>query len=224
MHQLVLPMASLDTNTDEAVTEPRQLTVWRVGAGRPSTILFSPLMEPFQYPMFYPVKVALEIDTVIRAEIPSVEEAGGRLRKLVLQNMIHGLCGTGIRTDSPAGILRMVTALNISQSLPGRPHTLTTEATCNTDGNIKAQLRLNLLASTLHIIEYLFKYLMRGGSLQNVTVTSLEKQEDELEHYVTKRMTASTSSQLASVERKYVDSVGSPPTVESSTTYVSNYV
>ncbi|KAG8242043.1 hypothetical protein J6590_073964 [Homalodisca vitripennis] len=44
---------------------------------------------------------APEIDTVIRAEIPSVEEAGGRLRKLVLQHMIHGPCGTEYRTDFP---------------------------------------------------------------------------------------------------------------------------
>ncbi|KAG8252944.1 hypothetical protein J6590_045142 [Homalodisca vitripennis] len=37
-------------STDEAVTEPRRLTVWKVAAGRPSTIyLFSPLMDPLLY-------------------------------------------------------------------------------------------------------------------------------------------------------------------------------
>ncbi|KAG8284961.1 hypothetical protein J6590_091296 [Homalodisca vitripennis] len=40
---------------DEAVTDPRRLTDWKVGTGRPSSIdLFSPLMEPFQYPLLYP--------------------------------------------------------------------------------------------------------------------------------------------------------------------------
>ncbi|KAG8252422.1 hypothetical protein J6590_057143 [Homalodisca vitripennis] len=33
------------------------------------------------------MKIHYEIDSVIRADIPSVEEPGGRLRKLVLQHM-----------------------------------------------------------------------------------------------------------------------------------------
>ncbi|KAG8265302.1 hypothetical protein J6590_097599 [Homalodisca vitripennis] len=44
---------------------------------------------------------ALETDSVIRAEIPSVEEAGRRLRKLVLQHMIHGPCSTEYHIDFP---------------------------------------------------------------------------------------------------------------------------
>ncbi|XP_054280076.1 uncharacterized protein LOC128998105 [Macrosteles quadrilineatus] len=42
---------------------------------------------------------ASEIDSIIRADIPSEEEAGGRLRKLVLKHMIHGPCGNDHRTD-----------------------------------------------------------------------------------------------------------------------------
>ncbi|XP_034236354.1 uncharacterized protein LOC117642372 [Thrips palmi] len=43
-----------------------------------------------------------DIDKVIRADIPGPEEAGGRLRQLVLQHMLHGPCGRQYnRTNLP---------------------------------------------------------------------------------------------------------------------------
>ena len=42
-----------------------------------------------------------EIDRIIRADIPGEEEAGGRLRSLVLRHMKHGPCGPPYRTDLP---------------------------------------------------------------------------------------------------------------------------
>ncbi|XP_046685903.1 uncharacterized protein LOC124371601 [Homalodisca vitripennis] len=60
---------------------------------------------------------------------------------------------------------------------------------------LKYEAHINLeLASTRRVIKYLFKYLMKGGSLQNVTVTPLGKQEDEVEHYVTKRMVGASDA------------------------------
>lgn len=41
---------------------------------------------------------AHDINSVIRADIHSGEEASGRLRKLVLKHIIHGPCGTDHRT------------------------------------------------------------------------------------------------------------------------------
>ncbi|KAG8228009.1 hypothetical protein J437_LFUL003644 [Ladona fulva] len=38
-------------------------------------------------------KTSADIDSFIRATIPSEDEADGRLRKLVLQHMLHGPCG-----------------------------------------------------------------------------------------------------------------------------------
>ncbi|KAI5708509.1 hypothetical protein M8J77_024181 [Diaphorina citri] len=159
-----------------------------------------------------------EIDSVIWAVIPSPDVAGGRLRKLVLQHMIHGPCGTDYRTDflcwdsqkgyctkffpkpaSPTthvdergfvqyrrdyGNKGLVSARNRNIEVhdgwvvPYNPALL-----------LKYEAHINLeLASTRRVIKYLFKYLMKGGSLQNVTVMPLGQQDDEVQQYVTKRM------------------------------------
>ena len=44
---------------------------------------------------------ATDIDSVIRASIPSEAEAGGKLRELVLKHMIHGPCGRKFRKNFP---------------------------------------------------------------------------------------------------------------------------
>jgi hypothetical protein len=42
-------------STDESLSDPRKITVWKTGSSRPTSIdLLSPLMEPFQYPLLYP--------------------------------------------------------------------------------------------------------------------------------------------------------------------------
>lgn len=57
----------------------------------------------------------------------------------------------------------------------------------------EAYIKLELL-STPRVIKYLFNYLMKGGSLQNVTVTPLSKQNNEMEYYVTKRMVGASDA------------------------------
>ncbi|XP_046391588.1 uncharacterized protein LOC124159723 [Ischnura elegans] len=167
---------------------------------------------------------AHEIDSVIRATIPSELEAGGRLRDLVLKNMVHGPCGSDYRTEFPCwdadkgyctkfypkpacqtthvddrgfvqyrrdyrneGVIKTRQgdlAVHDGWVVPYNPALL-----------LKYEAHINLeISSTRRVIKYLFKYLMKGGSLQNVTVTPLGRQEDEVEHYVTKRMVGASDA------------------------------
>uniref|UniRef100_A0A8D8TLU8 ATP-dependent DNA helicase n=2 Tax=Cacopsylla melanoneura TaxID=428564 RepID=A0A8D8TLU8_9HEMI len=179
---------------------------------------------------------ASEIDSVIWAVIPSEEVAGGRLRSLVLQHMIHGPC------DEPARKLFLCrdTDKNCCSKFYPKPDVCTThtdhrgfvqyrrdynnkgkvnvhrrrvDANPNVDSSayievhdgwvvpynptllLKYEAHINLeLASTRRVIKYLFKYLMKGGSLQNMTVTSLNQATDEVEYYVTKRMVGASDA------------------------------
>ncbi|XP_046666819.1 uncharacterized protein LOC124358560 [Homalodisca vitripennis] len=167
---------------------------------------------------------ARDIDSVIRADIPSEEEAAGRLRKLVLKHMIHGPCGTDHRTDflcwdsakghcnkfypKPAcqtthvderGFVQYKRDYTNEGFITSRRRQIKVHdgwvVPYNSALLLKYEAHINLeLASTRRVIKYLFKYLMKGGSLQNVTVTPLGKQEDEVEHYVTKRMVGASDA------------------------------
>ncbi|XP_046407444.1 uncharacterized protein LOC124172080 [Ischnura elegans] len=164
-----------------------------------------------------PVQAA-EIDEVIRADIPSEDEAGGRLRKLVLQHMIHGPCGTDYRTDFPCwddakgccgkfypkpscetthvderGFVQYRRNYSNRGIITTRRREITVHdgwvVPYNAALMLKYEAHINLeLASTRRVVKYLFKYLMKGGSLQNVTVTPIGLQENEVEQYATKRM------------------------------------
>jgi len=167
---------------------------------------------------------ATDIDSIIRADIPSEEEADGRLRKLVLRHMIHGPCGTEHRTDfvcwdSDKGYCtkffpkpfcetthideRGFVQYRRSDKNIGIVETRNRAIKVH-DGWVvpynaalilKFEAHINLeLASTRRVIKYLFKYLMKGGSLQNVTITPFGKQDDEVEHYVTKRMVGASDA------------------------------
>ncbi|KAL1447196.1 hypothetical protein WDU94_005473 [Cyamophila willieti] len=171
---------------------------------------------------------AHEIDSVVWAFIPSADIADGRLRKLVLQHMIHGPCGTEHRTD----FLCWDQEKGICTKFYPRPDVMTTHVDhrgfvqYRRDLNNKAQMNIsrgrvpvfkevddgwvvpynptlllkyeahiNLeIASTRRVIKYLFKYLMKGGSLQNVTVTPLHQQENEVDYFVTKRMVGASDA------------------------------
>jgi hypothetical protein len=176
-----------------------------------------------------------EIDSVIWAVIPSPDLADGRLRKLVLQHMIHGPCGTDYRTDflcwdsqkgyctkffpkpaSPTthvderGFVQyrrdydnkgLVSARNRNIEVhdgwvvPYNPALL-----------LKYEAHINLeLASTRRVIKYLFKYLMKGGSLQNVTVTPLGQQDDEVQQYVTKRMIGASFEIFVNIQNRFAE-------------------
>ncbi|XP_054259511.1 uncharacterized protein LOC128984236 [Macrosteles quadrilineatus] len=170
-----------------------------------------------------PVQAA-DIDTIIRADIPSEEEAGGRLRALVLRHMIHGPCGTDHRTDFPCwdqnkgyctkyfpkpdcqtthvderGFVQYKRNYDNTGVITSRRKSVTVNdgwvVPYNSALLLKYEAHINLeLASTRKVIKYLFKYLMKGGSLQNVTVTPLSKQDDEVQHYVTKRMVGASDA------------------------------
>ncbi|XP_054266859.1 uncharacterized protein LOC128989030 [Macrosteles quadrilineatus] len=170
-----------------------------------------------------PVEAA-DIDTIIRADIPSEEEAGGRLRALVLRHMIHGPCGTDHRTDFPCwdhqkgsctkffpkpacetthidekGFVHYIRNYDNTGIITSRGRSVTVHdgwvVPYNSALLLKYESHINLeLASTRKVMKYLFKYLMKGGSLQNVTVTPLRKQDDEVKHYVTKRMVGASDA------------------------------
>ncbi|XP_046663121.1 uncharacterized protein LOC124356020 [Homalodisca vitripennis] len=136
--------------------------------------------------------------------------------------MVHVVLTTA--PTSCAGTLQRGTATSSTPSLPAKPPTWTRGGSSNTNETtqtkalshhggdrfkvhdgwvvpynsallLKYEAHINLeLASTRRVIKYLFKYLMKGGSLQNVTVTPLGKQEDEVEHYVTKRMVGASDA------------------------------
>ncbi|XP_054281411.1 uncharacterized protein LOC128999079 [Macrosteles quadrilineatus] len=170
-----------------------------------------------------PVQAA-DIDALIRADIPSEDEADGRLRGLVLRHMVHGPCGPNHRTDFPC----WDSVNNHCTKYFPKPHCPTSHVDergfvvykrdHSNEGIVKSRNRditvhdgwvvpynpalllkyeahINLeVASTRRVIKYLFKYLMKGGSLQNVTVTPLSKQDDEIETYVTKRMVGASDA------------------------------
>ncbi|XP_054274704.1 uncharacterized protein LOC128994295 [Macrosteles quadrilineatus] len=170
-----------------------------------------------------PVQAA-DIDSIIRSDIPSEEEAGGRLRELVLRHMIHGPCGTEYRTDFPCwnsdkgccskffpkpvcetthidekGFVQYKRSYENKGVITSRRKSVTVHdgwvVPYNSALLLKYEAHINLeLASTRKVVKYLFKYLMKGGSLQNVTVTPLGQQEDEVQHYVTKRMVGASDA------------------------------
>ncbi|KAJ1521755.1 hypothetical protein ONE63_003390 [Megalurothrips usitatus] len=144
-----------------------------------------------------------DIDSVIRADIPGPEEAGGRLRELVLKHMVHGPCGPGGRTDLPCWNAR---GLKCDKFYP-KPESPVTfvddrgfvhfrrdwnnKATYQSGARtvvvhdgwvvpynaallLKYECHANLeIASTRRVVKYLFKYLCKGTSLQ-FTSTSLQ--------------------------------------------------
>lgn len=164
-------------------------------------------------------KQGRDIDRVIRADIPTPEEAGGRLRELVLRHMVHGPCGRRYnRTNLPC----WDDEKGFCQKYFPKPHC---EATHTDERGIvhyrrdhfnttttryrgrdvevhegwivpynaclllKYEAHINLeICSTRKVVKYLFKYLHKGGSHQNVRVLPLHQQQNEPEEYATKRM------------------------------------
>lgn len=159
-----------------------------------------------------------DIDKVIRADIPGPEEAGGRLRPLVLKHMLHGPCGPPNRTNLPCWDDKKQSC---NKYYP-KPHCETThtdskgfvmykrdhdnKATTTYrnrevpihDGWIvpynpflllKYEAHINLeVASTRKVIKYLFKYLHKGNSKANVRAVPLTEQVNEPEEYATTGM------------------------------------
>ncbi|XP_034236438.1 uncharacterized protein LOC117642399 [Thrips palmi] len=159
-----------------------------------------------------------DIDRVIRADVPGPEEAGGRLRELVLRHMIHGPCGTNYRTDFPCwdsqksqcskffpksetetthidekGFVHYRRNYNNKVPMKVRNREILVHDGWVVPYNpyllLRYQAHINLeISSSRKVIKYLFKYLAKGSSLQNVRVLPLHEQQDEPEEYATRRM------------------------------------
>ncbi|KAE8738589.1 hypothetical protein FOCC_FOCC015928 [Frankliniella occidentalis] len=167
---------------------------------------------------------ARDIDKVIRADIPSRDEAGGRLRKLVLKHMIHGPCGKEGRTDLPCyddkkdkcnkyfpkpasdtthiddkGFVHYRRNYNNTDEryYYGRPVSVHEGWVIpyNPALLLKYEAHINLeIASTRRVIKYIYKYMHKGASHKNVRILPLHEQQDEPEEYATKRMVGASDA------------------------------
>ncbi|KAE8739270.1 hypothetical protein FOCC_FOCC015230, partial [Frankliniella occidentalis] len=163
-----------------------------------------------------------EVDRIIRANIPAENEAGGRLRELVLQHMVHGPCAN--RTNLPCWDKDR----NACSKFYPKPHTDVTHVddrgfwhykrdSENTETKefggqevtisdcdivpynaallLKYNCHLNLeVASTRKIIHYLFKYMTKGTPLTRVSVAREEEDENEVKQFVTRRYIGSSDA------------------------------
>ena len=168
---------------------------------------------------------ARDIDRIIRADIPGPEEAGGRLRALVLKHMVHGPCGRGYRTHrSPCWDKDKD---ECSKQYP-KPECETTHmdergfvhykrdwsntAVIRQDGRdvtihdgfivpynpyllLKYDCHINVeVCTSRRVIAYLYKYIFKGQTLQNVRVVPQHLIQDEIEDYATKRVLGATDA------------------------------
>ncbi|XP_034839966.2 uncharacterized protein [Maniola hyperantus] len=158
-----------------------------------------------------------DIDKFVRADIPNPSEAEGRLRKAVLDHMIHGPCGPPNRTDLPCWDDEKK---KCSKFFPKRETDTTfcddrgfvnlkrnsqNEAEITYRGRkikindrwvvpynaallLKYDCHLNVEVSTATaVVKYLFKYITKGADHSRVAVVLDENRNDEIENYVTKR-------------------------------------
>ncbi len=162
-----------------------------------------------------------DIDRFVRATIPDENEAGGRLRKLVLEHMIHGPCGEGyprypctdnekkectkgypknfcdhthiddrgyVNYKRPEG--NTATTNNGKYEIDNRnvvPYCpallLLLECHCNVE-----------IASSVHIIKYLFKYIHKGPDRAKAAVTDEDESVDEIHDWETFRCITSSEA------------------------------
>ncbi|XP_028175843.1 uncharacterized protein LOC114364057 [Ostrinia furnacalis] len=158
-----------------------------------------------------------EIDQFVRADIPPPSEAGGRLRKAVLDHMIHGPCGPPHRTDLPCwdtekmkctryfpksetavtycddrGFVHLRRDSKNQATIKFRNRDVTVSDLWVVPYNaallLKYDCHINLLAySARAIVKYLFKYMTKGPDESRVTVVPDSDKNNEIEQYVTKR-------------------------------------
>ena len=158
-----------------------------------------------------------EIDKIIRATIPDEDEADGRLRKLVLEHMVHTPCGTE-NPNRPCMETDVDGRKRCSKDFP-KPFCEATfidergyvhyrrpaGATATTpDGKYEVDNRdivpycpalLLLLechcnveiASTVHVIKYLFKYITKGADKAKVAIANDDEGVDEITDFQSTR-------------------------------------
>ncbi|KAJ1530211.1 hypothetical protein ONE63_005138 [Megalurothrips usitatus] len=150
-----------------------------------------------------------DVDGVVRADIPGPEEAGGRLRELVLKHMIHGPCEGRSCWDAkerrcskfypkPAGTSTYTDEKGFVHYKRSHSNTARKGNRLVHDGWVvpwnaalllKYDAHINLeISSTRRVIKYLFKYMTKGGSHQYMCVVPLHEQQDEPNEYARRRM------------------------------------
>jgi hypothetical protein len=184
-----------------------------------------------------------DVDSFVRADIPSEEEAGGRLRELVLKHMMHGPCH--IRQNLPCWdkdrhtckkrFPKQATEVThcdergfwIYRRDPENTHTIEVNgqqvviSDCdvvpyNASLLLKYDAHINLeVASNRAIFAYLHKYIHKGNTLARVNVAGEE--ENEIEDYLTQRVMGSSEASWRTLE---FDLTGREPTVSSLPVYL----
>ncbi|XP_055371974.1 uncharacterized protein LOC129605962 [Condylostylus longicornis] len=162
-----------------------------------------------------------DIDAFVRATIPSEKEAGGRLRELVRQHMVHGPCGIDylgcpcmdkekkICTKNYTKQLNDVThiddkgMINYKRPNSGDLLTLSNGKTVNNQWIVpycpSVLLLMNChcnleIATTTKVIKYLYKYLHKGPDHALASVIENMNSEDEIENYVNYRYISSSKA------------------------------
>ena len=158
-----------------------------------------------------------EIDRIIRATIPDENEAGGRLRKLVLQHMVHGPCGTEnpkspcMQEDSngkkkctkeyPKAFCDSTYQDErgyIHYKRPPGPTALINNGKHVIDNRdivpycpallLMLECHCNVeISSTVHVIKYLYKYLHKGPDRAKIAIAEEEEDVDEIKNYESMR-------------------------------------
>ncbi|XP_046405004.1 uncharacterized protein LOC124170300 [Ischnura elegans] len=155
---------------------------------------------------------SVDIDSFVRATIPSREEANGRLRELVLQHMIHGPCGIEhpnapcMDKDTGKCSKRFPRAENdvtnadrrgfilyrrpCEESVRIRRNRVITDkwiVPYNPAVLLMLECHCNLEVSTSQrVIKYLFKYIIKGSDRARVAIVE-EQRRDEVENYANLR-------------------------------------
>nr|XP_034839968.1 uncharacterized protein LOC117996075 [Maniola hyperantus] len=158
-----------------------------------------------------------DIDKFVRADIPNPSEAEGRLRKAVIDHMIHGPCGPPNRTDLPCwddekkkcskffpkretdttfcddrGFVNLKRSIQNEAEITYRGRKIKINDRWVVPYNaallLKYDCHLNVKVSTATaVVKYLFKYITKDADHSRVAVVLDENRNDEIENYVTKR-------------------------------------
>ncbi|XP_055386179.1 uncharacterized protein LOC129615126 [Condylostylus longicornis] len=123
-----------------------------------------------------------DIDAFVRATIPSEKEAGGRLRELVRQHMVHGSCGMDYLGYPCMDKKKKI--FNNQWIVPYCPSVLfLMNCHCNLE-----------IATTTKVIKYVYKYLHKGPDHALPSVIENMNSQDETENYVNYRYISSSEA------------------------------
>lgn len=191
----------------------------------------------------------IDIDKFVRADIPNELEAGGRLRKTVLNHMIHGPCGPPNRVNLPCwdlekrkctkyfpkretattfsdekGFIHLRRDKNNKGIIKYRNQEITVDETWvvpyNASMLLKYDAHINLEISTQRtVVKYLFKYITKGPDESRVAVVPEEHINNEIEQYATKRYVGSSDAAWRTLE---FDVTAREPTVKQLSVHLPN--